>query len=126
MTTLLAALLLLSAAPVRQDEPPPPPTVSIGKSAASRYRAALKKYQEAQEALEAGDAATAHDKASEIIDDPKIEKEKRECLLRIQNADSTWDKLAEFFPVRVRAQTFLAKAKKQLAAGNKEDGLAKL
>src|SRR5215831_3782981 len=105
MTILLSALLLAASFPASQDEPPPPPTVSIGKSNAARYRSALKKYQEAQEALDGGDAATAHDKASEIIDDPKIEKEKRECLLRIQNADSTWDKPTEFFPVRVRAQT---------------------
>ena len=43
MTFLLSLLLALPASALIQDEgPPPPPEKTVGKSAAARYRSALK------------------------------------------------------------------------------------
>ncbi|MBI2931213.1 MAG: hypothetical protein HYY16_06150 [Planctomycetes bacterium] len=117
MHTILLLATLLADDPI---------TVSVGKSAAAPYRAALSDYRDAEAALKEGKFALAREKAESILENPKIEKEKRDCLLRIQNQDSTWSNPVEFFPLRARGQALLELAKKQLADGNKDVALASL
>ena len=103
------------------------PEKRIQKSEAAPYRAALQKYVDAKNALDKGDITTAFDKTNEIFEDTShIKTDNRECMLKLQNSDSTWNTPAEFFPVKVRCGAMVAQAKKQIADGKKEDALAKL
>ena len=54
-------------------------------------------------AFDKGDIITAHDIANALVEDPRLEQKRRECKLRLQNSDSTWEQPTDYFPVFVRA-----------------------
>ncbi len=103
------------------------PEKRIQKSEAAPYRAALQKFIDAKNALDKGDITTAYDKSTEIFEDTShIKTDNRECMLKLQNSDSTWNLPAEFFPVKVRCSAMVSQAKKQIAVGKKDDARGKL
>jgi tetratricopeptide (TPR) repeat protein len=119
MKILLPALALF----VLQDKTA---EVSVGKSEAAPYRAAVTKYNDARDALNRGDIQEAYDKALEIVEDTKIKVERRECRIKLQQSDSTWLPQQDFYPVFVKVGAMVALAKKQYKDGKKEDAVARL
>ena len=118
MQTLIALFAFVAAQDLQ--------TVNVGKSEAAPYRAAVAKYQEAKAAFDKGDIVGAHDIANTLVEDPRLEQKRRECKLKLQSSDSTWEQPTDYFPVFIRAQSRVAQGKKLGEGGDKAAALAKL
>ena len=116
MLSLLMAILIAQGAT----------TVSVGKSEAAPYRLAVASYKKAKESFERGDLNAARALLDEILGNPLIEANRRECLLKIQNGDATWSPPGEFYPSLLRAKVRAAHAERLERAGDAAAGQANL
>lgn len=101
MTTLLLSLLLAAAAP--QD------TRTVARTEKSEYNSALAKYREAEGLIES-DPATAIDRFTEIISNPKLRV--LEVNIRIEQRPSEYTDPIPFLPYQSRGTARANQAKK--------------
>jgi hypothetical protein len=114
--TLLIALL------AAQD----PPAVAVPKADAAPYRQALADVEEAARALETRDFSRAAELAGAVLADSRLRDDRRDCLLRLQNADGSYSAFRDFFPSRVRAEARLGLARDLETKGRIDAALAEL